>query len=102
MGYDAEATTNAPLHDDASGDGRRVLRAPFSNHHQFQQLAMDYLSLAALLRYSPGIASTADLIAAWQVSQPSVSRRINALDRAGLIDAYPGHGAYQIHDLKLL
>ena len=66
------------------------------------QLAMDYLSLAALLRYSPGIASTADLITAWQVSQPSVSRRINALDRAGLIDVYPGHGAYQIHDLKLL
>ena len=66
------------------------------------QLALDYLSLAALLLYSPGIASTADLIAAWQVSQPSVSRRINALDRAGLIDAYPGHGAYQIHDLKLL
>jgi DNA-binding MarR family transcriptional regulator len=66
------------------------------------QLALDYLSLAALLRYSPGIASTADLITAWQVSQPSVSRRINALDRAGLIDAYPGHGAYQIHDLKLL
>jgi hypothetical protein len=25
------------------------------------QLALDYLSLAALLRYSPGIASTADL-----------------------------------------
>jgi DNA-binding MarR family transcriptional regulator len=66
------------------------------------QLALDYLSLAALLRYSPGIASTADLIAAWKVSQPNVSRRINALDQAGLIDAYPGHGAYQIHDLRLL
>ena len=66
------------------------------------QLALDYLSLATLLRYSPGIASTADLIAAWQVSQCNVSRRINALDRVGLIDAYRGHGAYQIHDLKLL
>jgi hypothetical protein len=31
-----------------------------------------------------------------------VSRRINALDRAGLIDVCRGHGAYQIHDLKLL
>lgn len=66
------------------------------------QLTLDYLSLAALLRYAPGIASTADLIAAWKVSQPNVSRRINALDRAGLIDAYRGHGAYQIHDLRLL
>ena len=66
------------------------------------QLAMDYLSLAALLRYSPGIVSTADLIAAWQVSQSTVSRRINALDHVGLIDAYRGYGAYQIHDLQLL
>ena len=66
------------------------------------QLALDYLSLAALLRYSPGIASTADLIAAWKVSQCNVSRRINALGRAGLINVCRGHGAYQIHDLKLL
>lgn len=66
------------------------------------QLAMDYLSLAALLRYSPGIATTVDLANAWQVSQPSVSRRVNALDRAGLVDLSRGHGAYQIHDLRLL
>lgn len=65
------------------------------------QLAMDYLSLAALLRYSPGIATTVDLANAWQVSQPSVSRRVNALDRAGLVDLSRGHGAYQIHDLRL-
>jgi len=55
-----------------------------------------------LLRYSPGIASTADLIAAWKVSQCNVSRRINALGRAGLINVCRGHGAYQIHDLRLL
>lgn len=66
------------------------------------QLAMDYLSLAALLRYSPGIATTVDLVNDWQVSQPSVSRRVNALDRASLVDLSRGHGAYQIHDLRLL
>ena len=66
------------------------------------QLALDYLSLAALLRYAPGIAATADLIAAWRGSQCNVSRRINALDRAGLIDTSCGHGVYQIHDLRLL
>lgn len=66
------------------------------------QLALDYLSIAALLRYAPGLVATADLISAWKVSQCNVSRRINALDRAGLIDASRGHGAYQIHDLRLL
>ena len=66
------------------------------------QLALDYLSLAALLQYAPGLVATADLSAAWQVSQSSVSRRINALDRARLIDVSGSHGAYQVNDLELL
>ena len=83
------------------GESLRKMNGPRQTAISIRRL-LDYLSLAALLRYSPGIASTADLIAAWQVSQCNVSRRINALDRVGLIDAYRGHGAYQIHDLKLL
>lgn len=63
---------------------------------------MDYLALAMLLRYEPGIAATADLMAAWQAKQPEVSRRIHALQAAEVIDISPGYGAYHIHDLKLL
>ena len=66
------------------------------------QLALDYLALAALLRYEPGIAATADLMTAWQAKQPEVSRRIHALRAAEVIDVSRGHGAYHIHDLKLL
>lgn len=66
------------------------------------QVAMDYLSLVAMLRYSVGIATTADLMAAWQVHQCNVSRRIKALVSAELIQMTAGHGAYQIHAFKPL
>jgi DNA-binding MarR family transcriptional regulator len=66
------------------------------------KVAMDYLSLASLLHYAPGLANSRQLREAWGVAQSNVSRRINHLARVGLIDVSNGHGAYQIHNLRLL
>jgi hypothetical protein len=42
---------------------------------------------------------TLELQHRWQCSQPTVSRRVLAITRAGLADITAGHGAYQVHGL---
>jgi Mn-dependent DtxR family transcriptional regulator len=74
-----------------------TLRAKYGD-----RVAMDYLSLASLLHYAPGLADSKQLREAWGVAQSNVSRRVNHLARVGLIDVSNGRGAYQIHALRLL
>jgi Mn-dependent DtxR family transcriptional regulator len=74
-----------------------TLRAKYGD-----RVAMDYLSLASLLHYAPGLADSKQLREAWGVAQSNVSRRVNHLARVGLIDVSNGCGAYQIHALRLL
>lgn len=78
---------------------RRLLELRISHS---DQLALDYLSLAALLRYTPGVACVQQLQQRWNVSQSSVSRRVAHLATAGLIEVTNGSGVYHVHQLKLL
>jgi len=66
------------------------------------RVAMDYLTIALLLGGTPGLCKSMQLQKVWGVTQPSVSRRINRLADVGLIDVTTGHGAYEVHDLRLL
>ena len=66
------------------------------------QVALDWLSVAMLLRYKPGIVTTEQLQQAWGVHQSNVSRRMTALRQQGLIDAFPGHGGYNVHGLEVV
>jgi len=66
------------------------------------QMALDWLSVAMLLRYEPGIVSTEQLMQAWGVGQSTVSRRLAALTAAGLLDVSRGHGAYAVHGLDVV
>lgn len=61
------------------------------------QMALDWLSVAMLLRYEPGIVATEQLMQAWGVGQSTVSRRLAALAAAGLLDVSRGHGGYAVH-----
>lgn len=65
------------------------------------RMALDWLSVAMLLRYEPGIVSTEQLMQAWGVGQSTVSRRLAALQAAGLLDVSSGHGAYAVHGLEV-
>ena len=62
------------------------------------QVILDYLELTTMAR-QPGQVRTMELQHRWRCSQPQVSRRINAITRAGLADITAGHGAYHVHEL---
>lgn len=64
-------------------------------------MALDWLSVAMLLRYEPGIVTTEQLMQAWGVGQSTVSRRLTALTVAQLLDASRGHGGYAVHGLDI-
>ena len=65
------------------------------------QVLLDYLTLVHL-RANPGIVAVRDLRERWSCSQSQVSRRLAALQLAGLADITPGWGAYQVHAVKQL
>lgn len=44
----------------------------------------------------PGMAPVALLKALWKLSQPQVSRRINAIAELGIYQVRPGHGRYTL------
>jgi DNA-binding transcriptional MocR family regulator len=62
------------------------------------QALIDYLSLVIHCP-QPGFIATASLRKHWSCSQSQVSRRINAIATAGLIDLTAGHAGYNIHHL---
>jgi len=66
------------------------------------QIALDWLSVAMLLRYEPGIVTTKELMQAWGVGQSSVSRRMTALTAAQLLDVSRDHGGYAVHGLDVV
>ena len=70
--------------------------------HHGDCAVLDMLHVAMLLRYEPGIVTTEQLQEAWQVHQSSVSRRMAALRRQGLIDVSRGHGGYKVHGLEVM
>ena len=65
------------------------------------QIALDWLSVAMLLRYEPGIVTTKELMQAWGVGQSTVSRRLTALTAAQLLDVSRGHSGYAVHGLHV-
>jgi hypothetical protein len=65
------------------------------------QTILDYLDLTTMAR-QPGQVRTLELQHRWQCSQPTVSRRIQAIVRAGLADITAGWGAYHVHGLQEL
>jgi hypothetical protein len=62
------------------------------------QTILDYLDLTTMAR-QPGQVRTLELQHRWQCSQPTASRRIQAIVRAGLADITAGWGAYHVHGL---
>jgi DNA-binding IclR family transcriptional regulator len=60
------------------------------------QTLLDYLELVHLTPTS-GRVGVVQLCQRWNCSQPSVSRRLNAVVAAGLADITPGWGNYQVH-----
>jgi len=62
---------------------------------------LDYLELSMLSRGN-GIIPTRDLRDRWACDQSTVSRRIQAIVRAGLADITAGWGAYHVHGLQEL
>jgi len=65
------------------------------------QMTLDWLQVAMLLRYQLGIVTTEQLQQAWGVHQSNVSRRMAALRQRGLIDASNGYGGYVVHGLEV-
>lgn len=65
------------------------------------QMALDWLSVAMLLRYEPGIVTTEQLMRAWGVGQSTVSRRLTALAATQLLDVSRGYGGYAVHGLDI-
>jgi hypothetical protein len=65
------------------------------------QVLLDYLELAVLAR-EPGQVLTQQLQERWSCAQCTVSRRLNAVNAAGLAEITPGWGAYQVHSVKRL
>ena len=63
------------------------------------QTLLDYLDLA-ILAPDPGTITTKVLRERWACSQPMVSRRLAALQRAGLADITAGWGEYQVHAVR--
>lgn len=62
---------------------------------------LDYLDLAVLAP-EPGTVDTGELCQRWRCSQPTVSRRLAAVNAAGLAEISNGHGAYRVHWLDQL
>jgi hypothetical protein len=62
---------------------------------------LDYLDLAVLAP-EPGRLRTDELCKRWRCSQPTVSRRLAAVNAAGLAEISNGHGAYAVHWLDRL
>lgn len=65
------------------------------------QTLLDYLDLATLAP-EPGRLSVKFLRRRWGCSQPTVSRRLAAVQRAGLAEITAGWGGYQVHAVKRL
>jgi hypothetical protein len=65
------------------------------------QALLDYLDLS-IITPEPGIVTTRELRERWQCSQPQVSRRINAMAVAGLVDVSSHWGGYRVHHLAQL
>jgi hypothetical protein len=70
-------------------------------HKLSDQVLLDYLTFVHMAP-EPGTLSTSDLRQQWCCSQPHVSRRINAVAAAGLIDVTAGYGEYFIHHVNSL
>lgn len=62
---------------------------------------LDYLDLAITCP-EPGTVATNALRERWRCSQSMVSRRIAAVQRAGLAEITAGWGGYQVHAVKRL
>ena len=60
---------------------------------------LDYLELAILCP-EPGSVTVRQLRERWACSQSQVSRRLAAVQRAGLADITPGWGAYEVHAVR--
>jgi hypothetical protein len=65
------------------------------------RVLVDYLDLA-VLSPEPGIVNTRLLRDRWQCSQPMVSRRLAAINAAGLADISSNNGGYSVHWLDQL
>ena len=65
------------------------------------RVLVDYLDLA-VLSPDPGIVNTSMLRDRWQCSQPHVSRRLAAINAAGLADITSEYGGYSVHWLEQL
>jgi len=63
------------------------------------QTLLDYLTLWSMAP-SPSRIEVSELRNRWHCSQPQVSRRINAVAAAGLVDLTPGWGGYQVHGVE--
>ena len=69
-------------------------------HQHADQTLLDYLTLATLAP-TPGALPVATLRDRWGCSQSTVSRRLAAVQRTGLVDITPGWGAYQVHGVEV-
>ena len=70
-------------------------------HQHADQTLLDYLTLVTLTP-TPGVLPVATLREQWSCSQSQVSRRINAVACAGLVDITAGWGAYQVHGVEVV
>ena len=65
------------------------------------QTLLDYLDMS-IITPEPGIVTTRELRERWQCSQSQVSRRINSVAVAGLVDVSSHWGGYRVHHLAQL
>lgn len=65
-------------------------------HGLIDRTLLDYLDLAVITP-DPGIVTTAALRQRWRCSQPMVSRRMAAINEAGLADVTTTYGGYHVH-----
>lgn len=63
------------------------------------QTLLDYLDLA-ILAPDPGTITTQALRERWACSQPTVSRRLAAVQHAGLAEITADWGGYQVHAVR--
>lgn len=63
------------------------------------QTLLDYLELAITCP-EPGTVATRTLRERWGCSQPMVSRRLAAVQCAGLAEITADHGCYQVHAVR--
>jgi hypothetical protein len=62
---------------------------------------LDYLDLAVLAP-EPGMVATRELCNRWRCCQSTVSRRLAAVNAAGLAEISTGYGGYSVHWLDRL